>query len=86
MPASDQVHFGVVLPQFVASFAQAREVAQAADESGLDSVWVVDHLVGIPVEVEPILEAWTELTAVAALTLVSYRPSSPRRRRTVSIE
>jgi F420-dependent oxidoreductase-like protein len=84
MPASDQVHFGIVLPQFVASFAQAREVAQAADESGLDSVWVVDHLVGIPVESEPILEAWTELTAVAALTrrvrvgqivlCVSYRP------------
>jgi F420-dependent oxidoreductase-like protein len=67
-----------------ASWTRARDVAAAADESGFDSVWVVDHVVGIPVETTPILEAWTELSAVAALTrrvrlgqlvlCVSYRP------------
>lgn len=62
------MHFGVALPQFGAGWAQAREVAQAADEGGLDSVWVVDHLIGIPLEQEPILEAWTELAAIGAVT------------------
>jgi F420-dependent oxidoreductase-like protein len=78
------VHFGVTLPQFGASWSQVREVAQAADEAGFDSAWCVDHLVGIPAEDEPIFEAWTELTAVAAHTrrirlgqlvlCVNYRP------------
>jgi F420-dependent oxidoreductase-like protein len=62
------VHFGVALPQFGAGWAQAREVAHAADEAGLDSVWVVDHLIGIPIEQDPVLEAWTEIAAVGALT------------------
>jgi F420-dependent oxidoreductase-like protein len=62
------VHFGVVLPQFNASFAQAREVAQAADESGFDSVWVVDHLISVLNEAETVLEAWTEITAIGAIT------------------
>jgi F420-dependent oxidoreductase-like protein len=62
------VHFGVVLPQFDASFAQAREVALAADESGLDSVWVVDHLISVLNEAESVLEAWTEITAIGAIT------------------
>jgi F420-dependent oxidoreductase-like protein len=78
------VQFGLCLPQFTDDWAQAREVAQAAEEAGLDSVWCVDHLVGIPVEPEPILEGWTEITAVAASTrrirvghlvlCVNYRP------------
>lgn len=78
------VQFGLCLPQFTDDWAQAREVAQAAEEAGLDSVWCVDHLVGIPVESEPILEGWTEITAVAGATrrirvghlvlCVNYRP------------
>lgn len=62
------VHFGVVLPQFNASWSQARELAQAADESGFDSVWVVDHLVSVLNEAESVLEAWTEITAIGAVT------------------
>jgi len=62
------VRFGVCLPQFGTSWSQAREVAQAADEAGLDSVWCVDHVVGIPLEDVAVLEGWTELTAVAAVT------------------
>jgi F420-dependent oxidoreductase-like protein len=77
-------HFGVMLPQFGVSWSLAREIAQAADESGFDSVWCVDHLVGIPGEEEPIFEGWTEISAIAALTrrvrlghlvlCVNYRP------------
>ena len=65
---SNRVHFGICLPQFASTWNQAREVAQAADEAGLDSVWCVDHLVGIPFEKEAPFEAWTELAAVAAVT------------------
>jgi F420-dependent oxidoreductase-like protein len=77
-------HFGIMLPQFGTSWAHVREIAQAADEAGLDSIWAVDHLVGIPSEDEPIFEGWTEIAAVAATTrrvllghlvlCVSYRP------------
>ena len=63
-----KLHFGVVLPQFDASWTQAREVALAAEESGLDSVWCVDHLVGIPDPSQPVLEGWTEIAAIAAIT------------------
>jgi hypothetical protein len=62
------VHFGIVVPQFDASWSQAREVAQAADESGFDSVWVVDHLVSVLNEAETVLESWTEITAIGAIT------------------
>jgi F420-dependent oxidoreductase-like protein len=78
------IHFGLALPQFAASWNQAREVALAAEEAGLDSVWCVDHLVGIPIDRQPVLEGWTEMAAVAAITrrvrlghqvlCVSFRP------------
>jgi F420-dependent oxidoreductase-like protein len=65
---SPVVRFGVCLPQFGATWAEAREVAEAADEAGFDAVWAVDHFVGIPDETTPVLEAWTEIAAVAAVT------------------
>jgi F420-dependent oxidoreductase-like protein len=86
MPSSPRpaVHFGVMLPQFGVPWSLAREVAHAADEAGFDSVWAVDHMVGIPLEDDAIFEAWTEITAIAALTrrvrlghlvlCVNYRP------------
>src|SRR5436309_9933924 len=79
-----RVRFGVCLPQFGVTWSQAREVAQAADEAGFDSVWVVDHFVNLPDESVGVLEAWTETVAAAAITrqvrigqlvlCVSYRP------------
>ena len=65
---SHPIRFGLMLPQVGSEWSRTREVAQAADESGFDSVWCIDHFVGIPMDEEPCFEAWTEITAVAALT------------------
>src|SRR5919202_1565464 len=46
-------------------------VARTAEESGFDSVWVMDHLYQIPTvgpRTDPMLEAYTLLGAVAART------------------
>jgi probable F420-dependent oxidoreductase len=50
-------------------FAALREMAIAAEETGLDSVFGADHLIFREGEVnEGIHECWTVLTAVAAIT------------------
>ncbi len=66
MPRS--VRFGVTLPQIKRSWDEARLAATEFDRLGFDSVWVCDHVYGVPVPSLPILEAWTELAAVAAIT------------------
>jgi F420-dependent oxidoreductase-like protein len=68
MPEGATVRFGVCLPQYDSTWSQAREVAEAADEAGLDSVWCVDHLIGFPFDHVPVLEGWTEIAAIAAVT------------------
>ncbi|HJQ83193.1 MAG TPA: TIGR03560 family F420-dependent LLM class oxidoreductase [Candidatus Binatia bacterium] len=60
------IKFGFTLPQFGASWSEARDLALLADESGFDSVWLADHVFGVGGD-DP-LEAWTEMTAVAAVT------------------
>jgi probable F420-dependent oxidoreductase len=62
------MHFGLTLPQIKRSWAEARDAAVGFDRLGFDSVWVCDHLYGIPMPNLPIFEAWSELAAVAALT------------------
>jgi alkanesulfonate monooxygenase SsuD/methylene tetrahydromethanopterin reductase-like flavin-dependent oxidoreductase (luciferase family) len=63
---------GVQLPEveYVARWPQLRELAQTAEEVGLDSVWVGDHLLyrddGLPPRGP--WEAWTTLAAIAAVT------------------
>jgi alkanesulfonate monooxygenase SsuD/methylene tetrahydromethanopterin reductase-like flavin-dependent oxidoreductase (luciferase family) len=63
---------GVQLPEveYVASWAEQREMARAAEEIGLDSLWVGDHLLyrddGRPTRAP--WEAWTTLAALAAVT------------------
>jgi alkanesulfonate monooxygenase SsuD/methylene tetrahydromethanopterin reductase-like flavin-dependent oxidoreductase (luciferase family) len=63
---------GVQLPEveYVASWAQQLEMARVAEEIGLDSVWVGDHLLyrddGKPTRAP--WEAWTTLAALAAVT------------------
>ena len=60
--------FGVTLPQIKRSWDEARSAALEFDSLGYDSVWVCDHVYGVPAPELPIFEAWTELAAVAALT------------------
>jgi F420-dependent oxidoreductase-like protein len=62
------VRFGVTLPQIKRTWPEARAAARAFDELGFDSLWVCDHLYGVPAPQLPILEGWTELAAVAAIT------------------
>jgi alkanesulfonate monooxygenase SsuD/methylene tetrahydromethanopterin reductase-like flavin-dependent oxidoreductase (luciferase family) len=63
---------GVQLPEveYVASWPQLREMARTAEAIGLDSVWLGDHLLYRPEHAPPSgpWEAWTALTAVAAVT------------------
>jgi F420-dependent oxidoreductase-like protein len=65
---SRAVRFGVTLPQIKRSWAEARDAALEFDRLGFDSVWVCDHLCGVPMPNLPIFEAWSELAAVAAIT------------------
>ena len=46
------------------------ELARYAEQAGLDSVWICDHLVSEPEDGPPegVLEAWTILSALAAST------------------
>lgn len=63
-----QVHFGVTLPQIKRSWQETLAAAETFDSLGFDSVWLNDHLYGVPMPSLPILEAWTTLSAVAATT------------------
>jgi F420-dependent oxidoreductase-like protein len=62
------MRFGVTLPQIKRSWAEARAAAEEFDRLGYDSLWVCDHVYGVPAPNLPILEAWSELAAVAAVT------------------
>jgi F420-dependent oxidoreductase-like protein len=62
------MRFGVTLPQIKRSWEEARAAAVEIDRLGYDSVWVCDHLYGVPLPTLPILEAWSLLAAVAAVT------------------
>lgn len=62
------IRFGVTLPQIKRSWAEARQTAVEFDQLGFDSLWVCDHVYGVPMPTLPILEGWTLLAAVAAVT------------------
>src|SRR5437879_13833800 len=62
------IRFGGTLPQIKRTRAEARAAALEFDRLGFDSVWVCDHLYGVPLPNLPIFEAWSELAAVAAIT------------------
>src|SRR4029453_6508492 len=66
--AGTQVHFGITLPQIKRSWAEARDAAVELEQLGFDSVWVCDPLAATPFPQLPILEAWSLLAAVAAVT------------------
>ncbi|HUY60270.1 MAG TPA: LLM class F420-dependent oxidoreductase [Candidatus Dormibacteraeota bacterium] len=70
--------FGLQIPSFTypgvdgaALFERVADIATAAEESGFDSVWVMDHFYQIPMvgpRTDPMLEAYTLLGALAART------------------
>lgn len=62
------LHIGVTLPQIKRTWAEASAAAREFEDLGYDSLWVCDHLFGVPTPQTPILEAWSELAAVAAIT------------------
>ena len=63
-----RARFGVTLPQIKRSWEETRATATLVDALGFDSLWVCDHLYGVPLPSLPIFEAWSLLAAVAPLT------------------
>jgi alkanesulfonate monooxygenase SsuD/methylene tetrahydromethanopterin reductase-like flavin-dependent oxidoreductase (luciferase family) len=63
------MRFGAQLWSQQTSWPEFRDAAIAAEANGWDSVWTWDHLLAIfgPWE-QPILEGWTTLSAVGAVT------------------
>jgi F420-dependent oxidoreductase-like protein len=62
------IHFGATLPQIKRTWEETRAACLEFEALGFDSVWLNDHLYGIPAPHLPIFEAWTTLTAVGAIT------------------
>src|SRR5687768_9169533 len=59
---------GVTLPQFRPRPGPALEAARAADEAGLDGVFVFDHLWAVGNPDRPALNAWPLLGALTGVT------------------
>jgi alkanesulfonate monooxygenase SsuD/methylene tetrahydromethanopterin reductase-like flavin-dependent oxidoreductase (luciferase family) len=62
------VHFGVTIPQIKRTWAEATANSLEFEAMGYDSLWVCDHLYGPQSPQIPILEAWSLIAAVAAVT------------------
>lgn len=62
------VHFGVTVPQIKRTWEESAAAATAFEEAGFDSIWVNDHLYGPQSPQIPILEAWSLVSALAAIT------------------
>lgn len=62
------VKLGITLPQFTDDRAGFLDIVRRAERSGIDSVWVFDHLWPLSGKQRPILECWTSLAYVAAAT------------------
>lgn len=61
-------HFGVTLPQIKRPWIAAADAAKTFESLGFDSLWVCDHLYGPQSPQLPILEAWSMVSAIAAIT------------------
>lgn len=62
------MEFGLVLSQFTDRWDHVAGDAALAEEAGLDSVWLVDHLLNVNDPSGPVFEAWTGLAALAGAT------------------
>jgi len=62
------VDFGLFLPQLAMDFPRILDTAQACEDLGLHSVWLMDHLYPPGLKSVGSLEAWTTATAILART------------------
>ena len=58
----------LVLDPFGARWDDVRDAAQLAEEAGYGGIWLWDHLAGSTHRASRILECWTVVTALAAVT------------------
>ena len=56
----------VLFDSFESNWNEVRDGATAAEQAGLDGVWLNDHLAGSVQGASRVLECWTTLTAIAA--------------------
>lgn len=63
-----RIKFGLFAPQVGAPFAAIKERAQQADRLGFHSLWFVDHMWSRGMPDLDHLEAWTLMSATAAVT------------------
>jgi len=63
-----RVKFGLFAPQVGVPFSVIKERAQLADRLGYHSIWFVDHMWSRGMPDLDHLEAWTLMSATAALT------------------
>ena len=62
------MHVDLLFDPFGARWSEVRAGAIAAEEAGFDGVWLYDHLAGSVHRESHVLECWTTLTAIAAVT------------------
>jgi hypothetical protein len=66
---TDELRFGLRLPQEITDFSELRDLAQAAEELGYHSVWLYDHFFHFPTpENLTVLEPWTLMSVIAGAT------------------
>ena len=63
-----RIKFGLFAPQVGAPFSAIKERAQLADRLGYHSIWFVDHMWSRGIPDLDHLEAWTLMSATAAVT------------------
>jgi alkanesulfonate monooxygenase SsuD/methylene tetrahydromethanopterin reductase-like flavin-dependent oxidoreductase (luciferase family) len=63
-----EVKIDVLVDPFGARWSDVRSMARAAEDSGFDGLWTWDHLAGSVHGADRVLEAWTVLSALAAVT------------------
>ena len=62
------MEFGLVLSQFTERWSHVEGDARLAEDVGLDSIWLVDHLLATGDPSGPVFEAWTGLAVLAGIT------------------
>jgi alkanesulfonate monooxygenase SsuD/methylene tetrahydromethanopterin reductase-like flavin-dependent oxidoreductase (luciferase family) len=65
---SAAVHLDLLVDPFDATWPQVRDLAVAAEQRGWAGIWTWDHLSGTTHQQGHVLEGWTLLSALAAVT------------------